>query len=160
MILLDRAALGKALRELEGSVSEQAFLTWIAAAMVGDQTEISEGDELLVARVIGIIDAASESPARLQAVAMDVLNLLGTGLPNDAVRELIPIARTRARLLDVLSKLASGTLTRRAFLSFVAEQGWSRGVRERVAALSEADLQSVVRALLAEDYASLATVLL
>jgi hypothetical protein len=119
-----------------------------------------ESDEQrLVRGVSERVDAVSGDASRLLDLARDVHHLLEDASSNEGIRLLLELIAERERVLGVLRKYVQGTITRTGFLSFVAEQHWPEIVRRRVAALSAADVASLVRALEEADIAQLEALL-
>lgn len=111
-----------------------------------------ESDEQRLVRGISErVDVASGDADRLLPLARNVQALLDDASSNDAVELLLELIAERERVLGILRKYAQGTITQTGFLSFVAEQRWPESVRRRVAALSPADISSLVKALEESD---------
>ena len=89
----------------------------------------------------------------------NVQDLLDGTSSAEAVERLLELVAERARVLEIARKHAQGAITRTSFLSFVAEQRWPESVRRRMAALSPADLASLVAALEGNEIARLETLL-
>jgi hypothetical protein len=119
-----------------------------------------DSDEQRLVRALSErIDVASGDEARLLPLARNVLALLDAASSNEAVAMLLEFIADRERVTDVIRKYCDGRLTRLSFLSFVAEQRWPGGVRQRVAALTSADAIALITALEINDVAHLEAVL-
>jgi hypothetical protein len=159
--LLNRGALASALRHLlAGTLPEPEFRAWLRAAIVGDGTDVPDQDEELVASVLDWLDAQGSSSEDLGAAAEGADRLLSAALTSAQASLLVRLARGRVRLLEVLSRLADGQLTRTAFLSFVSEQSWPAIVKQRVAGLGVVDLAVLTTALRHEDYSAVSRLVL
>lgn len=115
-----------------------------------------ESDEQRLIRSISErVNAAGGDGTRLLMLARDVHSLLEGASSNEAVELLLELIAERERVLGVIRKHVQGTITRTAFLSFVAEQPWPERVRRRMAALSPADIARLATALEEGDVARL-----
>lgn len=132
----------------------------VIGEVLTEEPSVTESeDQRLVRRISERVDVASADSARLLRLARDVQDLLDGTSSAEAVERLLELVAERARVLEIARKHAQGAITRTSFLSFVAEQRWPESVRRRMAALSPADLASLVAALEGNEIARLETLL-
>lgn len=116
-------------------------------------------EQRLVRGIAERLDTASGDANRLLVLARDVERLLDHASSNEGVELLLELIAERQRLLAVMRKCAEGTISRTGFLSFIGEQRWPDMVRRRMAALPQASLASVMRALEQSDIVELEAIL-
>lgn len=160
-MLLSRDTIAIKLRELlAAAASEAEFRAWLSAAVIGDGTDVPNEDAELVAAVVDWIESRSETADELTAAVRTADALLQATLTNLEVCQLIGLVRGRDRLVKVLKKLEAGQLSRTAFLSFLAEQNWATGVKQRFASLGRGEIAEVRGALDRGDYTVMSGLLL
>lgn len=159
--LIDRKGLELLLRDFAaGALPEPQFRTFLRTAVVGDEFDVPEQDEDLVASTVNWMEAADESLASLRAAAGEAQSLLGAGLANHDTVALLVVARARRRLLEMMDKVNAGQLSRTAFVSFVTDQGWPASLKQRMLALGTPALAALAEALGQQDYAAASHLLL
>ncbi|MFN2637434.1 MAG: hypothetical protein ABR585_10440 [Gemmatimonadaceae bacterium] len=131
----------------------------LRAVLTTEPVAWESDEQRLMHHVSERVDVASGDPGRLVSLAQNVQGLLKTASSNDSVELLLELVAERERVLGILRKYAQGTISRTAFLSFLAEQHWPELVRHRVAALSPADIEGLMTALEQSNIARLETLL-
>jgi hypothetical protein len=124
-----------------------------------DPSPWEANEQRLVRAIAERVDTTSGDAERLIGLAGDVAQLLDEASSNEEVERLLELVAERQRALTVVRKYIEGMISRTSFLSFVTEQRWSDPIRRRVAALSEADLRSLVSALEHVDVPRIETIL-
>lgn len=155
-----RSVLEEQLAAVDADPSAIAGLrAWVRDVVIGDDVELEGQVEALVLAVVEKLDMASANDGDLTEVARELHALLQDVQEDDVAKEMVPLARDRVNVTDVVRKVVGGHISRTGWLSYVAEQRWPASVNSGMAALEDPRLSQLLNALSNSDYKTVAVVL-
>jgi len=155
-----RSALEEQLAAVDANPSAAAALrAWVRDVVIGDDVELDIHVESLILAAVEKLDLASANDGDLTEVARELRALLRDVEDDDVAKDLVPLARDRVHVTQVLRKVVGGHISRTGWLSYVAEQRWPAAVKNGLAALDSSRLDQLLNALVSSDYKIVATVL-
>ncbi len=116
-------------------------------------------DDDAIRRTCERLDLAQDDEDFL-SIVRDVQILLEGSLSTDEVDTFMELLVDRKRVLAILRKHMRGTISRTGLLSYISEQLWPPQVRQRVAALTNTELELLIEGLERRDVDKLRTLLL
>ena len=155
-----RWALQEQLAAVDADPSAAAALrAWVRDVIIGDDVEVDTQSQPLILAAVQRLDLASVSDTDLVEAARQLHALLVNVQDEDLARVLIPLARDRSTLVDVLRKAMNGKVSHTGWLSFIAEQHWPSPVKKALAAVHGPGQTQLLDGLLKSNYKTVATVL-
>jgi hypothetical protein len=147
-MVADRSSLVQALESaLTAADPAREMAALLRAVLVSEPRSWEVFERDLVRRVVERLDTVKDDEDRLVNLAKDVKELLERASSMASVDDLLEVVAERHRFQSLIEKYIEGTVSRTAFLAYVAEQRWPREVRRRVEALPDDALPRLLSAL-------------
>lgn len=149
--------LGEALSSPDAA---RAVRRLLHAQIASEPAFVQEESRDLSVRLAERLDAIGDSDERLLEASRAAQRLLSAASSAGSVEQLLELVMQSPRLHQVLGRHLEGRLSRTQFLSFVAEQSWTRTIRTSVAELRKEGLEQLRDATHVVDIATLERLLL